>query len=227
MPNTQTLLAPQVAADDPKGFFKNLGLGIANTAPQGLLGLLQNHQMNQKEKKENKSLRKLTGHDFSEISPEMKKVFVQNLLSQQQKQQDKEGIKQIAFDSISHMRDILDQGRSGYTLKGLSPQGLADRSALDTAALSLERLAAEMVGKGTMSQTRFNFLKERLPSSWKTDEQNKAILDEWERIIGGHEDSDKSNKKSLSREEASKLLKEAGNDANKARKLARERGYEF
>lgn len=92
--------------------------------------------------------------------------------------------------SIDEMRQIIDRGHTGKNFFNyLTEEGRGDRAALDTSALNLEKLAADMVGKGTLNRQRFEFLKERLPSSWKTDAENRAILDEWEKILNQGETS--------------------------------------
>ena len=49
-----------------------------------------------------------------------------------------------------------------------------------------------MVGRGTLSKQRFEYLKERLPSGWKTDAQNRAILGEWEKILSESNEAERS-----------------------------------
>ena len=124
------------------------------------------------------------GQDFAS------QMAVQQQRLQNQKAQEIEALKSMGFSSIQNMRDIISRGQTGWNPLGfITPQGRADRAALDTAALNLERLAADMVGKGTLSRQRFEFLKERLPSSGKTDAENEAILNEWENILGMSEET--------------------------------------
>jgi len=93
------------------------------------------------------------------------------------------GLKVRGLESIGEMKEILSRGKTGKNFFNyLTPSGRADRQAMDTAALNLERLAVEMQGRGTLSKPRFEYMIERLPSSDKSDAANKAALEEWERI---------------------------------------------
>jgi hypothetical protein len=65
----------------------------------------------------------------------------------------------------------------------LTPETREGRQNFDTLALELEKKAAGMVGKGTLSKERFKFLKERLPSSSKTQAQNMGALKAWNKIL--------------------------------------------
>lgn len=121
--------------------------------------------------------------------------FIQQMMLQQAKQkQEDAGLKLRGLESIDQMKEILERGKTGKNfLNYLTPSGRADRQAMDTAALNLERLAVEMQGKGTLSKPRFEYMLQRLPSSDKSDDANKAALNEWERILGGQE-ANKSKK---------------------------------
>lgn len=140
---------------------------------------------------ENKALQNLTGQDVSGLYPQLKNSFLSRFMS---KKVEDTLTKQNAINSIGEMRDIIAGGKTGL-LGGFGPESLGARSALDTAALNLEKLAADMVGRGTLSRQRFEYLKERLPSGWKTDAQNNAILNEWEKILGETEFAGQDQKK--------------------------------
>jgi polyhydroxyalkanoate synthesis regulator phasin len=132
--------------------------------------------------------------------------FVMELMKNQHQQQLK-GSEQIdpsiqnAIRSIEDMRGIVKKGNTGWNFfNKLTSTGRSDRAALDTSALNLEKLAADMVGKGTLSKQRFEYLKSRLPSSDKTDAENEAILDEWEKILGTMTGMSASSEKSQNKE---------------------------
>lgn len=131
--------------------------------------------------------------EVSEFPESLQKELIQQVMG---KKAQKQEATHAAIRSISDMRDIISKGNTGLNfLNMLTEEGRGDRAALDTAALNLERLAADMVGKGTLSQQRFKFLKDRLPSGFKTDAENSAILDEWEKILADSEGSGVSTEK--------------------------------
>lgn len=150
-----------------------------------------------------------------------------------QKQEDAD-LKVRGVESIQNMRDIIGRGKTGWNIFNyLTPEGRADRAALDAAALNLERLAVEMQGKGVLSKPRFEYMVKRLPSSGKTDAENEAILNEWEKILGEREamefaqpESKESHKQTEERKEkdfikmrdpSGKLRKVSTNDVKKAK----------
>lgn len=149
--------------------------------------------------------------------------FAQQMALQKQKSKldqkiQLEEVKSNALRSIEDMRDIISRGKTGWNIFNmLTPEGRADRAALDTSALNLERLAADMVGRGTLSQTRFNYLKERLPSSYKTDAENQAILDEWKKILGGDTESLEDEKEKPSKKSKSKSMFDSKNPEHQAK----------
>ena len=164
--------------------FANLAQTAASEIPKQLLGQKQL-------KEENEALKKM-GLDLNGIAnPETRKILIQDFAK---KKQEDTLQTENALDAINEMRGIIGRGRTGKgnPLNVLTSEGRADRAALDTAALTLEKLAATMVGKGVLSKPRFEYLLKRLPSAWKTDAENESILNEWERIL-----SDKNKSKDM------------------------------
>jgi len=150
-------------------------------------------------------------------------------LQEAKKKQEDTGLKDRGIQSIEDMRNILSRGKTGWNFLNYSTEeGRADRAAMDTAALNLERLAVEMQGKGVLSKPRFEYMVKRLPSSSKSDAANNAILDEWEGILSGTQEekkSSKSKKKKLTNDIIDSLLDETKGDIKKAKKLAADKGY--
>lgn len=173
-------------------FADKLFRGLGQAAQGAAVGIPMAFGQKMQTEKENEALKKM-GIDLSGIAdPETRKILLQGFTK---KKQEDTNVKNQAIRSIGDMREIIKKGHTGLNIFNMiTSEGRADRAALDTAALNLERLAADMVGKGTLSQQRFKYLKERLPSGFKTDAENEAILDEWEKILS-EEESAPSKKK--------------------------------
>lgn len=129
--------------------------------------------------------------------------FGQQIQMQQMKQKKEDGqLKSQGLDAIQRMREIVSRGKTGWNFANyFTEEGRGDRAAMDSAALNLERLAVEMQGKGTLNKSRFDYMVKRLPSSSKSDAENKKILNEWENILNEGKmqtalNSDGSGKKS-------------------------------
>jgi|SRR5579863_5947874 len=168
------------------------------------------------------------GEGFSSGMSNASKFAQEIALQKAKEKKDNEPLKEAGRESIDHMREILSRGKTGWNIFNyLTEGGRADRAAMDSAALNLERLAVEMQGKGTLSKPRFDYMVKRLPSSLKSDAENASILDEWGRILETKEQgSEKSKKKSkLTTDVVDQLLDEAKGDIKQAKKLAADRGY--
>jgi hypothetical protein len=167
---------------------QSLGGGLSEGIGTALSQLLQQKQ----QRKQGTALAEYLGKpelasQLAQLPLELQKEVAKSHFG---KQQEFAMNKENAIRSIEEMRQIIDRGNTGKNyFTYLTEEGRGDRAALDTAALNIERLAADMVGKGTLNQERFKYLKERLPSSSKTDAENRSILDEWEKILGQGEQS--------------------------------------
>jgi len=143
-------------------------------------------------------------------------------------------------DAANQMWKLMD-ATGPLNMLTLDETKRGNRQEFDTLALELEKKAADMVGKGTLNKQRFEFLKSRLPSSSKTQSQNKSALKAWNRILGLNlpqfEVKEKSNAtqkikkaeegEALSLDLAKSFLEMAKGDKEKARKIARQHGYQF
>jgi hypothetical protein len=240
MPNTSLYVANAPPPKRTKGFLKNLTTGFAQNLPQGLEGLAQNLQGARQGKIENEALRHLTGKDFSGISPDIKKLLMQNLVSSQSsKQQEKLNAVNIGLKTIEEMKEIKKRGHLGTLLNPSNLLGLAtsegrsDRSQYEQLGRSLIPLVAANVS--IRNQKEFEEYRKIITDPSSTEASIEGALEGLEKILRNQlEQADenflgklKAEKKKISREEAQKIFKEAGEDAAKARKLALEKGYEF
>lgn len=116
--------------------------------------------------------------------PQAKPTFAQNLgrgaskgskvAAEAVKQQQSKKHVQKAYNRV---KDILDTGYTGYSLKGWTPEGRKQRSELDTLSeVFISSLIPLLNPKGTMSKERFNYIKDLVPNSWDTDATIKGKL---------------------------------------------------
>jgi len=68
-------------------------------------------------------------------------------------------------------------------VKMFNPEVRKNRQEMNSLALDLEKVAASMVGKGAMSDKRFNTLMRNLPSSDKTQADNEGAIKAWKSIL--------------------------------------------
>ena len=198
-------------------FGGQLGAALGGGISQGINSSISQMLQNKQQMKSGTALANYLGkpemaQEIGQLPLDIQKIIAS---SYGQKQQEAAMNIQSANRSIGDMRLLLDKGNVGWTLNAFTPEGMADRAAFDTAALELERLAADMVGKGTLNQQRFSFLKERLPSSRKTDAQNRAILDEWEKKLSEPE----GKKEATAKESKEKSMFDPQNAEHKAKAL--------
>ena len=114
--------------------------------------------------------------------------------------------------------------------------GIEKRSEIDSIAISLEGVLRDLATKGTLPQKTFQTLLEKIPKSTDSERVYQGKLNAFKKILGiemGKSSASKSQGnqgnegKKLSRVNAEKILQESGGDVEKARKRARELGYEF
>lgn len=227
---------------------QRIGGGFGQGLSEGLQMLVQQKLKGIQQQKQNEALAQLglPPNLSPEIQRELLKGMVQEKQSQQkqliteaeeQKKLDLEQKeKDVLKNTIKHLREKTPEVGLGKTLSRISPKGRKARQYYDTLALNLEKKAATMVGKGTLSKARFEYLIKNLPSSNKTQAANEGALDAWEEILDLNEkniEQQVSNKeieqetKVLTNDLATKFLKMAKGNKEKARELARKNGYSF
>ena len=86
--------------------------------------------------------------------------------------------------SIANMLKVLPSVGPGKIANRLTAEGRKKRQYFDSLAMNLEEQAATMVGKGTLSKPRFDFLLKNLPSSKKTQAANEGALKAWSETLG-------------------------------------------
>ena len=148
--------------------------------------------------------------------------------------------------TINNMLKVLPSVGPGKIGNVLTEKGRKERQYFDSLSINLEQRGAEMVGKGTLSKARFEFLLHNLPSSSKTQAANIGALKAWSETLGveipglsdqefgegrGAEEKGSIPKatagQNLTKELAQQFLEMSGGDKEKARKIARKYGYGF
>lgn len=123
---------------------------------------------------------------WSQLSPDTQKTispllqqFMQTQGRQGQDKQEAEMEKEEVGQTINALTDQLMKGGTGTGVthfNKLVPWGRESRAYFDELALGIEKRLAGMVGKGALSQARFDYLKHNLPSSSNSDATNRGKL---------------------------------------------------
>lgn len=162
-----------------------------------------------------------------------------------QEQRRQQNQKDQGIDSLKKMTKILDKNSTGRIKSHFGKENLRNNAAFDQLAFKLEQYAAERVGKGTLSQARFDFLKKLLPSSKKSQSRNYGDLQGWATELGvdprelgiptkflvselvddKKQGSVQSNGKAPTADIVDKFLRKANGDPIKAREYAKKAGY--
>lgn len=159
---------------------------------------------------------------------------------EQIKEEEAKQVKQIGQESFNGIAKLLKKGNVG---KGSGVLGyFGGETAKDTGefqALSggLEAMMVDMVSRGALSNTRFQYITETLlPKPTDTQSEIKGKLKGLSQILGldasqlegGQEDSDKEivkGTKILDQEALMNISKQARGNKEKAKKIARKMGY--
>lgn len=86
--------------------------------------------------------------------------------------------------AINNMLKVLPSVGPGNVGNLLTKEGRTRRQYFNSLAMNLEEIAATMVGKGTLSKPRFEFLLKNLPSASKTQAANEGALRAWSETLG-------------------------------------------
>lgn len=225
------------------GIGQSLAEGLGLAAQEAIPNIANLFQ----QKKEDEALKKVTGKDFSGISPEMKKILLQSMVSSHaNKQQEKTNALNVGLKTIQEMRNLKESGYLGTKLNPSNLLGLATekgrstRAEYETLGRSLIPLVAANVA--IRNQKEFDEYRKIITDPSSTEASIEGALNGLEKLLisqlqeseSGFMESlnrpSKSEEKSqgkLSKEKAQEILKKAGNDKAKARRLALEMGYEL
>lgn len=167
-----------------------IGFGIGNK--------MQQFQQQKQRKQQSSALSKLLDmpeehhESFMSLDPEYQKLLAQSYLKQKEiekKNQAKSGVGapgkmgpeekaaiQSTFDRMSSMIGGPMQRRTGKFFPTLDTASAEERGEFDTLGVQLESIFKDMVNKGTMSNSRFQFMLKNLPTSSDAPATQKGKL---------------------------------------------------
>jgi len=177
---------------------------------------------------------------MEKIAPGSAKIYQEAQKREQSKKseaQDKERVQ----SAVNEMMQTLEYTGPLKLLEYGKEEVREQRQYFDSLAMNLEEIAATMVGKGVLSKPRFEFLLKNLPSSRKSQAQNKGALKAWSKTLGlefpgskNEEETEEVKFKLEKVEPGTPLTKEVveefrrrGLSIEDAKKTARKLGYEF
>jgi len=105
------------------------------------------------------------------------KIYEEDIKTKQKSNIENSGNSELAIRNMFNNNEFTGPVAGAGSF--FSPQTRMRRQYYDSLALELEKRGALMVGKGTLNRERFNFLKNTLPSSGKTQASNIGALKAW------------------------------------------------
>lgn len=168
------LQRPKSTSDKFAEAFGNIGQEIPNQ-----IGEIQKSRQL---KQEDETLKKLTGHDVTGLSPDLKKIFVQNMMKQQAKGgQD----LSMASNAINEMEQMVSQSGIGMmgNLLNFSPDARFNRGKFEALQSSLMPLFKSMFPRG-MTEKEFKFVNEKyIPQAGDTEQTILGKIDGLKRLM--------------------------------------------
>lgn len=173
-------MIPVIQEKRRPSFMESLGAGIREGLPETLGQIMQMRQMQQ----ENRTLGNITGENLSGLSPDLKKVYLQNLM---RKKEEKRDLNTTFGGILEEMKSLVDNV-GPFKLAKLNPfsETAGKRSQIDTLRLSLEGLFRELTLKGQFPKAIYERILKELPSSNDTPEQYLNRIKAIEKILGSH-----------------------------------------
>lgn len=205
----------------------------------------------QKESAESESFKKqfgfnLTGKGRESFTKAYGKAFAEQPFKEALEQRNIQQEKQKEVDTLTS--DIEDWSQTFGDLNDLlkytgmptpfSPaffknvpwsEAAEKNEAFDVAAFQLEKWAVDKHNKGTLTDTKFKALMNKLPNSKLPNARNRGRIKEWQKEIIGKKEKKlrglTGEKKELTPEIVDSFLDQSKGDPKKAKKLAADAGY--
>lgn len=144
---------------------------------------------------------------------------------------------QTSFNSLARILNKKNVGKGSGVLGSLfGGETLRDTGEFQSATGGLEAMLVDMVSRGTLSNTRFNYITENLLPKF-TDRQEvirgklKGLADlldlDPSSLIGQESEGQDFGNKTLDAEAIKKIRKLSGNDKNEAKRIAKKMGYKI
>lgn len=226
------------------GFSQGIGSRLAQMLEQksmqqkndsilAALGILPSQFQNEEGQDEQSGLKNLTSENVlgaSLINPALGSTLSKLHATQEKAQKEKQS-KKIAQESFDRMSELLKEGNLGFGSK-LKSKAFGGKTAEDVGefeALSgaLEAQLVDKVSRGTLSNARFKYITETLlPKPNDRAATIKGKLKALQKELDLTKPFETKNK-ILTTELAQEFLDLAKGDKEKARRIAKMKGYEF
>lgn len=218
---------------------QQLGGGLSQGIGAGINQFLQQKQ----QKQSGTALAEYLGQPemASALSQLPKEIHVELAKAYGRQKQHTEADSSVAQQALNRMAELIPETGASILPAWASPtsKGAGNRAEFESQKASLISLLRDKVNKGVLTNQKFEFIKnELLPSHGDRKEikrrKLKAIGEQLGLDVSAlQEGASEGNLKKvapgtqLSKEEAQNIFKKAGNNPEKARKIAQQLGYEW
>ncbi len=146
----------------PESLSAQLGRGLGSGIGQGASDFAQRIVGKRREKEENEALQRLTGQDFTGMSPEIKKEFVKLYTgARSQKEQEKHQMLETGLGTIQEMRNLIKSTGPSNWFQSLIP-GDTQRERQEFAQLGKSLIPLVSAGVSIRNQKEFDEYKKVL-----------------------------------------------------------------
>lgn len=166
-----------------------LGRGLGAGIGQGASDFAQRIVGKRKEAEENEALKRITGQDFTGMSPEIKREFLKLYTGgRSQKEQEKHQMLETGLGTIQKMRELLEYS-GGFTsnpinkLMGLIP-GETQKKRAELAQLGTSLIPLAAAGVSIRNQREFDKYSKIITDPNSSPSELEGALDGLESIIG-------------------------------------------
>jgi hypothetical protein len=146
---------------------------VSESRQPNVMQLLQNQGQLQQQQRSIQALSGLTGipqEQLQGLSPKEREIVLANKMKATAKTgfQPNKPLIQNAFNRVD---ELVKKGKTGMTLESFSPEGRQDRAELNgLGEIFIANLIPMINPKGTMSESRFKYIKSLAPTGHDTDE---------------------------------------------------------
>lgn len=161
----------------------SLGELLAKSSTDLVPGFAQALGASAANRQENEAIKRMIGQDVSGLSPELKKVYLQNVMGEKK---EKRNLLETFTPIIDQMKSLREHvGPIASMIDKINPysSGAGKRAQIDTLRLSLEGLFRDLTLKGQFPKAIYERILQNLPSRSDAPEEYDNKIDAIEKIL--------------------------------------------
>jgi hypothetical protein len=161
---------------EPESYGSQMGRALGGSIGELAAGYGQRLSQQRQQSREDEAIKRLTGQDVSGLSPEMKKIFVQNMMK---KKEDKRTMMQTGLQTLDKMEMIKNRGnigRGAHAKTWLPFTGETRRDVAEYEQLGKSLIPLVAAGVPVRNQKEFEEYKKTIADASASDDEIQGAI---------------------------------------------------